>query len=139
MSWKTLLCVAGAVLATGAFAANRQTDRTDCAAHPGEDQQACVREAGAARQAARRGDLDDQAGAYEKNKLARCAYLPEADRALCERRMRGEGTVSGSVEGGGVYRELTVTVPADEPESASAGGASGAPGVNSVTGNIIRK
>ena len=139
MSWKTLLCVAGAVLATGAFAANRQADRADCAAHPDEDQQACVREAGAARQAARHGDLADQTGAYEANRLARCVYLPAGDRELCERRMRGEGTVSGSVEGGGLYRELTVTVPADETSSPSTGSTATPPDVNSVTGNILRK
>jgi len=135
---KSLLCIAAAVAATGVFAANPQ-DRAACAAHPAEDQQACIRESGAARQAARHGDLADPSGAYEANKLARCVYLPAGDRELCERRMRGEGTVSGSVEGGGLYRELTITVPADEAASPSTGSTATPPDVNSVTGNILRK
>jgi len=72
----------------------------------------CRREAYAARDQARRGEL--AAGAdFERNKFARCeAHKDPAERGYCERRMRGEGKVSGSVEGGGILRELTVTVPA---------------------------
>ncbi len=79
-----------------------------------EDRAACLKEAGAALQAARRGDLEDNPGVYETNRLARCAYLPQGDREDCERRMKGEGTTSGSVEGGGIYRELRTQVPAGE-------------------------
>jgi hypothetical protein len=38
--------------------------------------------------------------------VARCAAQPESERADCERMARGEGTVVGSVEGGGVIKEL---------------------------------
>jgi hypothetical protein len=122
----SLLCFALAFFGTSAVAADKpkaaQDDRAYCASHPDEDRTACLREAGAARQAARRGQLDEGAnGAYETNRLARCAYLPAGDRELCERRMKGEGSISGSVEGGGLYRELTVTVPADENSSPSTG------------------
>ena len=34
--------------------------------------------------------------------------LPAEDRDLCRARMRGEGVTRGSVEEGGIYRELTV-------------------------------
>ena len=71
-----------------------------------------VREAQAARQEAKRGRLQSEDTAQlERNRRARCEYLPLEDRDYCLRRMNGEGTVSGSVEGGGVLRELRVTVP----------------------------
>ncbi|HEY6821171.1 MAG TPA: hypothetical protein VI321_04070 [Burkholderiales bacterium] len=123
---------AGLLVASAAVAANRgdaadararyQEERARCMQSAEEDQKACLKEAGAALQAERRRQLegDDTTQAqYERNRLARCAYLPEADRPDCERRMRGEGTVSGSVEGGGIYRELRTIVPADEDSSAS--------------------
>src|SRR4051812_17301945 len=91
----------------------QQEDRAACMSQAGEDQAACLREAAAARLEARRGRLDEgESAAYEKNKLARCGYLPDADRKDCERRMGGEGTTSGSVAGGGIYRELRTIVPA---------------------------
>jgi len=127
------------VLSVPAFAADKssnsassseyQQERAACMQRATEDQKACLREAGAARQAERRGQLagdDATADQYEKNRLARCAYLPEADRADCVRRMHGEGTVSGSVESGGVYRELRRIVPADESGSTSSGASRGA-------------
>jgi len=74
-----------------------------------------VREEQAARQEARRGELarGDNPAEFERNRLARCDKHQGEDRDYCIRRMNGEGTVSGSVEGGGIYRELRVTVPAD--------------------------
>lgn len=78
-----------------------------------QDRHTCLREAGAALQEAGRGRLADPQTAFEQNKFARCDYHKNpADREYCERRMRGEGTTSGSVEGGGILRELTVIVPA---------------------------
>lgn len=71
------------------------------------DRQTCQRETAAAMREAKRGGLEEGQGhKYRENALARCAVLREEDRKLCERRMRGEGTVSGSVESGGIYREL---------------------------------
>jgi hypothetical protein len=90
-----------------------QTERAQCARQSSEDQLACRREAGAALQAFRHGELDDHGANFEQNRLARCAYLKGGDQKDCERRMRGEGTVSGSVEEGGIYRELHTVVPAD--------------------------
>lgn len=103
----------------------REQDRAACASQPGQDQAACLREAAAARQEARRGRLDEGLSAdYEKNRVARCSYLPAADQPDCLRRMRGEGHTSGSVAGGGIYRELRTIVPA--PEEPGSGASSGA-------------
>jgi len=80
-----------------------------------EDKKTCLREAGAALDEAKSGKLGDGQAAFEENKFARCAWHknPE-DRGYCERRMKGEGTTSGSAESGGILRELRVTVPASE-------------------------
>ena len=74
-----------------------------------------VHEAQAARQEARHGRLKDNAtpAERERNKYARCEALQGDDREYCIRRMNGEGIVTGSYEGGGILRELTVTVPAE--------------------------
>lgn len=42
----------------------------------------------------------------ERNQRQRCEVHQGADREACEARMRGEGQRSGSVEGGGVMREI---------------------------------
>lgn len=74
-----------------------------------------VREAQAAKQDAKRGHLPtENADQLERNRLARCERLPAQDRDYCMRRMNGEGEVSGSVEGGGLLRELRVVVPAEK-------------------------
>jgi hypothetical protein len=72
----------------------------------GQSRADCLREAGAARNEARQGKLGNNAGAeaYSKNATARCGALPMAEREECTRRMQ-EGTVSGSVESGGMLRE----------------------------------
>lgn len=91
------------------------SERAGCESLSGDERKTCLREAGAAQYEARRGTLSDEGGDFEKNQLARCDVHKRADeREYCLRRMRGEGTVSGSVEGGGLLRELTVVVPADE-------------------------
>lgn len=96
------------------------------------DQRTCLREAGAALQESRRGGLSEpEQATLDRNLRQRCTYLQGAEREYCERRMSGEGTVSGSVEGGGILRELVVTVPAGEGSSAT--GSSRAPGSVSTT------
>ena len=88
-----------------------QDDRAFCnSGKSSQDRATCLREAGAAAQEAPRGNLTD---APEQNRYARCEYHKSAeDRDYCIRRMSGEGTVSGSAEGGGILRELKVVVPA---------------------------
>lgn len=84
-----------------------------------EDKTSCLREAGAALHEARSGKLADANTSYENNRIARCDYLNGPDKEYCVRRMSGEGTTSGSVEGGGILRELVVIVPASEEASGS--------------------
>ncbi|MEO8143736.1 MAG: hypothetical protein ABI654_05930 [Betaproteobacteria bacterium] len=92
-----------AAIATAADRSDSSYDRRD----------AGVREAQAARADAKRGRLQDESpDQLERNKFSRCEVLPADDRDYCILRMKGEGTVSGSVEGGGILRELRVTVPA---------------------------
>ena len=121
-SWSLALCTAGALLcAATAAAADRgrlseaqstyQKDRTACInEQSGQDRATCLREASAALQEAKRGGLNDDKARFEQNRLLRCDSQPLADRADCVRRMNGEGTTSGSVEGGGILRELVTPV-----------------------------
>lgn len=116
-------CAAAALLVAGMAAAagggqseaqaRYQQERAACiSGQSNQDRATCLREAGAALQEAKRGRLGDTPSAYEQNQVARCDRLAGGDREDCLRRMKGEGTVSGSVEGGGIYRELRTTVPA---------------------------
>lgn len=131
---KTLVLVSLSALALSAFAADKPTrdisgihqqylqDRAQCADKPDGARTTCLREAGAAQAEARRGTLAaDDTSNYEKNRDARCdVHKDPQEREYCLRRMHGEGTTSGSVEGGGILRELVVTVPAEEgPASGS--------------------
>jgi hypothetical protein len=123
-AWGVALCAAATLLCSGATAADRGTDaqtqyRNDRAAclsgQTNQDRATCLKEAGAALQEARRGRLDngrDGESQFEKNRVLRCDGQPAQDRADCLRRMSGEGTTRGSVEGGGIIRELVITEPA---------------------------
>lgn len=55
-----------------------------------------------------------------QNALRRCEALPDGQRTDCISRMQGQGTVSGSVEGGGVLRELVTREVGVAPKAASA-------------------
>jgi hypothetical protein len=117
-----VLCAAGSILvASAAVAAGRvsqseaqatyNSDRAACMrGDTGQDRATCMKEASAALAEAKRGNLNDGQVDYERNRLQRCEKQPVEDRADCVRRMNGEGTVSGSVQGGGIYRELVVPV-----------------------------
>jgi pyocin large subunit-like protein len=123
-SWGLAL-VAGAALlgATAAIAADSgnpsnaqsvyQKDRAACLnGATNQDQATCLKEAGAALQATKRGGLDDGQVRLDQNQLLRCDGQPPEDRQSCVRRMSGEGSTTGSVEAGGIYRELvTPDVP----------------------------
>jgi len=94
-----------------------QKERAAClqgASH--QDRQTCLREAAAARSEARRGNLTES-DRYAANASQRCQVLPPADREDCMRRVRGEGSVSGSVEQGGIYRETRRTVIVEPSQS----------------------
>jgi hypothetical protein len=89
-----------------------QTERENCLnGHTNEDQKTCLKEAGAALEANRRGQLDDNNAQYDKNATLRCQALDGDNRDACLRRMHGEGSVSGSASSGGISRELVTPVP----------------------------
>ena len=119
------LCSAGALLGAPAAGAQGTIDRdaqtvyqkeaAACRSTTRQDHATCMREAGAARDEARRGRLADRGTAYDKNATQRCNALPDADRQDCIARMQGQGTASGSVDGGGILRERVTRTPAPMP------------------------
>lgn len=86
-----------------------------------QDQATCLREAGAARDAASKRKLEDGGASYEQNAKERCAALSGDEALDCMARAKGQGKVSGSVEGGGVLREtVTRTVGPSAPAASAA-------------------
>ena len=80
-----------------------------------EDQATCLKEARNAQADKKRGLVGDNGENYAANARARCNVLSGEDRSACEARMMGYGTVSGSVAGGGVLREVeTVVMPSGQ-------------------------
>lgn len=78
-----------------------------------QDRATCLREAGAARAEARKGNLKTPAGAdVSSNATERCKAQPAADQPACVQRITGAGktTTEGSVKGGGVIRETVTPV-----------------------------
>jgi hypothetical protein len=142
--------IAATLVAGTAFLANPgpavgqayQDERDACRHLPASERGSCLREAAAARAAARKGELAT-AGSYEANATQRCNALPAADRDACLRRARGEGVSSGSVEGGGIlreYREITLppaqqssVVPTQQAPSDTASGTGSAVGLPQST------
>ncbi|SDM73800.1 hypothetical protein SAMN05428957_1143 [Oryzisolibacter propanilivorax] len=121
----TLACSAALLLCGAAQAAGNksgdmhhsrshwQQQRAACANLPEASRAPCMREMGAAAQAARTGDLTSPGeNTYERNAMARCeVFKTQQDQSDCRARLSGQ-PVSGSVQGGGVLREATTMVPA---------------------------
>ena len=118
------LVTAGAVLsavmmvAAPAFAAGNSSkseiqrtyekERADClAGKTGQSQATCLKEAGAARQEAMRGNLRT-ASTQElaNNAMLRCQRVAEADREDCRMMVMGQGTRDGSVQSGGILTRI---------------------------------
>ena len=86
--------------------ARYEQDRAVClSGKSNQDQATCLKEAGAARDAARKGELNDGDTKYRKNAKERCDVLTGDDKRDCLARVKGLGTTSGSVRDGGVLRE----------------------------------
>ncbi|HYD58852.1 MAG TPA: hypothetical protein VEC35_00760 [Noviherbaspirillum sp.] len=126
--------LAAALLFTSAYTADdaRQRDiearyqRERDACDNAQDKAACLRDAAAAREAAKHGQLDTAQGNYDQNALARCNALPVEERDACARRVRGEGVTQGSVSGGGVIREYReYTLPSAPAPSSGNGSTQG--------------
>jgi hypothetical protein len=97
---------AGAAQPMSDAQARYQQERANClSGNTQEDRATCLKEAGAALVEARRGGLTSPGAQQRENATDRCKVLSGAERSDCYARMRGEGTTSGSVEGGGILRE----------------------------------
>ena len=93
--------------------ARYHADVKHCHEQTTQDVRDCLREAGAALYEARRGQLVTGTPSYVDNQRARCETLSGEAREDCLRLMENAGArVSGSVEGGGILREMTITIPA---------------------------
>ena len=100
-----------------AVEARYQQERAACERPgAGQDRAACIREAAAARDQALRGGLDNPSADFRANSLERCKMLQGADRRDCVSRMTGGGSVSGSVEGGGMLREFVTRDVGEAPQ-----------------------
>ena len=106
------MALSGTAMAGGKDAdaqARYHAERAACqTGQSNQDRDTCLKEAKAALDEARKGHLNAAADGYEQNALNRCEALPAGDRVACQRRIRGEGSISGSVEEGGLLRELVV-------------------------------
>lgn len=96
-------------------AARYKMEREKClSGRSHQDRTTCLTEARNAYAEARKGQLDNGVSEEQRmaNRMLRCRVQPPQDRAECERMARGEGIITGSVEGGGVIRELVTRVDA---------------------------
>jgi hypothetical protein len=120
------LCANGVFAATPGPAADIQAryeqERAKCLDGTSNQERAtCLKEAGAARDAAKRGLLSGGDEKYRRNAKARCDALSGDEARDCLARMNGQGKTSGSAQAGGIYRELTTREekPAEPPASAA--------------------
>lgn len=101
--------------AAGPAQSQYQSDVQHCNTTPGIDKQACLKEAGAAAQAARANGLASPGAQTEaSNRTLRCNGLTGSQRQDCMTLMDDKNQVreQGSVQSGGILRETTITVPA---------------------------
>ncbi|MBC5783868.1 hypothetical protein H8N03_13005 [Ramlibacter sp. USB13] len=80
-----------------------------------QDRDTCMKEARNAAAEKNRGRLETY-GANEQHATARCdVHTTAEDRAACQARVMGMGSVDGSVAGGGLIREVeTVVMPSGQ-------------------------
>jgi len=101
---------AGTAVSSDAQARYEQERARCLSGESGQAQSTCLKEAGAALDAAKRGLLDDGNANYRKNAKERCNALTGDEMRDCIARAKGQSSsVSGSVKGGGILRE-SVTV-----------------------------
>ncbi|MDM0114514.1 hypothetical protein QTI66_20345 [Variovorax sp. J22R133] len=109
-----LLALGSSFAASGAMAAGPTSYQRAVCDGVMQDRAACIREGGAARQAAQTGALTTPSpDSALQNALARCQNQPAEDQRACQDRVRGTGVtaIDGSVLGGGAIRETVTPVP----------------------------
>lgn len=131
----TLLAALASGLALPAFGADGsagqaqyEKQRAECTSgKSNQDKATCLKEAAAALAESKRGQLGDSGADYRRDQMERCKPLSGAEQRDCIARMKGGGTVSGSVEGGGILREKVtrevVAAPSAAPSAAASGSA----------------
>lgn len=78
----------------------------------GDARVTCLKNSAAAQAEKRRGTLDNNGGNFNANAMQRCHVFTGEERAACVARVAGLGSATGSVQGGGVIREVeTVVLP----------------------------
>jgi len=92
-----------------------QQDLAECETQQAtQDLATCRLEARNALAEAKRNLLSDTtANLFEKNQFKRCRVFKGEDREACEARVRDDGSSTGSVQSGGILREVTRPVPAE--------------------------
>ena len=109
-------CAATAAGGSPAAKERYQAEKTVCIkGESHQDNATCLKEAQAALAESATRPAVPAAADYAQNALIRCKTLPADERDACQRRIAGEGNSSGSVEGGGMLREVVTPAPQDEP------------------------
>jgi len=86
-----------------------QKDKETCASgHLTQTYENCMREAKASLAERESRGAPPTTDELRMNALQRCNVFGQSDRLNCIARIEGEGSSSGSVESGGIYRELVV-------------------------------
>jgi hypothetical protein len=112
VAWSCTPALAAGDAAAADAATRYQRERALCASSQSKQERAaCTREAAAAHAQMRRHGMQDNEAHFDQNAQKRCDALPAGDRTACQARMQGQGSTTGSVSGGGIYRELVTTVP----------------------------
>jgi hypothetical protein len=112
---------AGASSAAAKSEARYQRDAAVCLGpRYAGDKDECLSEASTARAGREPVTIDLDPERYARNALKRCEPLPETDRVDCIARMQGRGTTTGSVAGGGIYRELVTREAGGAPAAVPA-------------------
>jgi len=98
--------------------AQLHSSRTACTPVRGDARDNCLSEASTLLASTRPSRADENPEQLARNALRRCEPLREPDRQDCVARIQGQGTTTGTVAGGGIYRELVTrevgVVPAPE-------------------------
>ena len=93
--------------------------RIACTPVRGDERDNCLSEASTLFASTRPSRADENSDQLARNALRRCEPLHEPDRQDCVARIQGQGTTTGSVSAGGIYRELVTrevgAVPAPGP------------------------
>lgn len=94
--------------------------RIVCTPVHGDERANCLSEASTLAASTKPSRPEENPQQLARNALIRCEPLPEPDRRDCVSRMQGQGTTTGSVAAGGIYRELVTREVGPVPEAAPA-------------------